>query len=88
MFGRHDDQVVGGRPTFDAAVRQLTQRLGHGTGDDSGYRRDDGRPHSKDMTANEPLSPKQLALNTLMSSQSAGTEPGLWREGPYFQGEL
>lgn len=45
VFGRPGHQVVARRPTFDAAVRQLTQRLGHGTGDDSGYGREDGGPH-------------------------------------------
>lgn len=40
---------------------------------------------TRDMTANEPLSLKQLALAALMFSS---TQPGLWREGPYFQGKL
>lgn len=34
---------------------------------------------ARGMTANEPLSPKQLALTTLLFSS---TQPGLWREGP------
>lgn len=72
-------------PLLMPQLDSLRNALGHGTGGgSSGCRREDGRPH-EGMTANEPLSPKRLALAALGSS---GTDPGLWREGPYFQGKL